>query len=142
MTEVPDLLEQLEQLLEKDQSAMAGLERQLNQTEEALKAVGLEERIHFLPNQLSGGQCQRVAIARAIAGNPRLILADEPTGALDTAAGEQIMEIFRRLSQRGITIIMITHEPHIARCADRILRIRDGQLVEDADTAEKEAALT
>jgi putative ABC transport system ATP-binding protein len=116
-------------------------ERKLR-AEAALKLMGLGDRTDFYPNQLSGGQCQRVAIARAIAGNPRLILADEPTGALDTAAGEQIMEIFRRLSQRGITIIMITHEPHIARCADRILRIRDGQLVEDADTAEKEAALT
>ena len=110
--------------------------------EAALKLMGLGDRADFYPNQLSGGQCQRVAIARAIAGNPRLILADEPTGALDTAAGEQIMEIFRRLSQRGITIIMITHEPHIARCADRILRIRDGRLVEDADTAQKEVALT
>ena len=96
----------------------------------ALKLMGLEDRMDFYPNQLSGGQCQRVAIARAIAGNPRLILADEPTGALDTAAGEQIMSIFRRLSQRGITIIMITHEPHIARCADRILHIRDGRLID------------
>ena len=77
--------------------------------EEALKAVGLGERIHFLPNQLSGGQCQRVAIARAIVGNPELLLADEPTGALDTKAGNQIMEIFRGLSQEGMTIIMITH---------------------------------
>ena len=96
--------------------------------EEALKAVGLGERIHFLPNQLSGGQCQRVAIARAIVGNPQLLLADEPTGALDTKAGNQIMEIFRRLSGEGMTIIMITHEPSIAACADKTFRILDGEL--------------
>ena len=96
--------------------------------EEALKAVGLGERIHFLPNQLSGGQCQRVAIARAIVGNPELLLADEPTGALDTKAGNQIMEIFRRLSGEGMTIIMITHEPSIAACADKTFRILDGEL--------------
>ena len=96
--------------------------------EEALKAVGLGERIHFLPNQLSGGQCQRVAIARAIVGTPELLLADEPTGALDTKAGNQIMEIFRRLSGEGMTIIMITHEPSIAACADKTFRILDGEL--------------
>ena len=96
--------------------------------EEALKAVGLGERIHFLPNQLSGGQCQRVAIARAIVGKPQLLLADEPTGALDTKAGNQIMEIFRRLSDEGMTIIMITHEPSIAACADKTYRILDGEL--------------
>ena len=96
--------------------------------EEALKAVGLGERIHFLPNQLSGGQCQRVAIARAIVGKPALLLADEPTGALDTKAGNQIMEIFRRLSGEGMTIIMITHEPSIAACADKTYRILDGEL--------------
>ena len=96
--------------------------------EEALKAVGLGERIHFLPNQLSGGQCQRVAIARAIVGNPELLLADEPTGALDTKAGNQIMEIFRRLSGEGMTIIMITHEPSIAACAYKTFRILDGEL--------------
>ena len=97
--------------------------------EEALKAVGLEERMHFRPNQLSGGQCQRVAIARAIVTNPKLLLADEPTGALDTASGNQIMDIFRELSDRGMTIIMITHEPSIAECADKIYHIRDGQLL-------------
>ncbi|HCI63876.1 MAG TPA: macrolide ABC transporter ATP-binding protein, partial [Clostridiales bacterium] len=96
--------------------------------EEALKAVGLGERIHFFPNQLSGGQCQRVAIARAIVGKPQLLLADEPTGALDTKAGNQIMEIFRRLSDEGMTIIMITHEPSIAACADKTYRILDGEL--------------
>ncbi|MDY4222178.1 MAG: ABC transporter ATP-binding protein [Candidatus Faecousia sp.] len=96
---------------------------------EALKAVGLGERIHFRPNQLSGGQCQRVAIARAIVSKPTLLLADEPTGALDTKAGNQIMEIFRGLSQEGMTIIMITHEPAIAECADKTYHILDGELL-------------
>jgi len=96
---------------------------------EALKLVGLEERMNFLPNQLSGGQCQRVAIARAMVTNPKLLLADEPTGALDTASGEQIMEIFRTLSGKGMTIIMITHEPSIAACADKTYHIRDGKLI-------------
>ena len=96
--------------------------------EEALKAVGLEERIHFLPNQLSGGQCQRVAIARAMVTKPALLLSDEPTGALDTKAGNQIMEIFRNLSREGMTIIMITHEQSIADCADKIYYILDGEL--------------
>ena len=99
--------------------------------EEALKAVGLEDRIHFLPNQLSGGQCQRVAIARAMVGNPDLLLADEPTGALDTKSGNQIMEIFRELSGKGMTIIMITHEPAIAACADKTYHILDGELRTD-----------
>ena len=103
----------------------------------ALEAVGLAEREMFLPNQLSGGQCQRVAIARAIVTNPTLLLADEPTGALDTASGNQIMEIFRDLSNQGMTIIMITHEPAIAECADQIYHILDGRLITDAG---KEAA--
>ena len=90
--------------------------------------MGLEDRMDFYPNQLSGGQQQRVAIARAIVGNPKLLLADEPTGALDTASGIQIMDIFRRLSQRGITIIMITHELGIAQQADKIYHILDGCL--------------
>ena len=96
--------------------------------EEALKAVGLGERMDFLPNQLSGGQCQRIAIARAIVSNPALLLADEPTGALDTRTGDQIMEIFRKLSDTGMTIIMITHEPAIAACADKTYHILDGEL--------------
>ena len=96
--------------------------------EEALKAVDLADRIHFMPNQLSGGQCQRVAIARAMVTKPALLLADEPTGALDTKSGNQIMEIFRQLSQEGMTIIMITHEQDIAECADRIYYILDGEL--------------
>ena len=98
----------------------------------ALESVGLAERVQFYPNQLSGGQCQRVAIARAIVGNPELLLADEPTGALDTAAGYQIMEIFRDLADRGMTIMMITHEPSIAACVDKIYHILDGQLQDKA----------
>ena len=95
---------------------------------EALESVGLADRIHFLPNQLSGGQCQRVAIARAMVTQPALLLADEPTGALDTKSGEQIMDIFRKLSDQGMTIIMITHEPDIAACADKTYYILDGEL--------------
>ncbi len=100
---------------------------------EALKAVGLEDRMNFLPNQLSGGQCQRVAIARAMVGKPDLLLADEPTGALDTKSGNQIMEIFRRLSNEGMTILMITHEQSIAQCADKIYHILDGELYTDQE---------
>lgn len=103
---------------------------------EALCRVGLEDRMKFLPNQLSGGQCQRIAIARAMVGKPTLLLADEPTGALDTASGEQVMELFSRVNEQGTTVIMITHEPAIARCAKKIFRIRDGVL----DTGEGAAA--
>ena len=107
----------------------------------ALKLMGLGDRMDFYPNQLSGGQQQRVAIARAIVGGPKLLLADEPTGALDTASGTQIMDIFRRLSQRGITIIMITHEPGIAQCADKTYHILDGRLYTNGivQSPEKEA---
>ena len=104
------------------------LKERRERAEEALKAVGLEERMHFLPNQLSGGQCQRVAIARAMVGKPDILLADEPTGALDTKSGTQIMEIFRQLSNEGMTILMITHEPSIAACADKTYHILDGEL--------------
>lgn len=109
------------------------LKERRERAEEALKAVGLEDRMDFLPNQLSGGQCQRVAIARAMVGKPDILLADEPTGALDTKSGNQIMEIFRRLSEEGMTIIMITHEPAIAEHADKAYHILDGELrTEDA----------
>ncbi len=99
---------------------------------EALRSVGLEDRMDFLPNQLSGGQCQRVAIARAMVGKPDLLLADEPTGALDTKSGKQVMEIFKALSNEGMTIIMITHEPSIAKCANTIYHILDGELRDNA----------
>ena len=104
------------------------LKERRSRAEAALTLMGLGDRMDFYPNQLSGGQQQRVAIARAIVGSPKLLLADEPTGALDTASGVQIMDIFRRLSQRGITIIMITHELGIAQCADKIYHILDGRL--------------
>ena len=100
----------------------------LQRAEAALESVGLSDRMKFLPNQLSGGQCQRIAIARAMAGNPTLLLADEPTGALDTASGEMVMELFETINQKGTTIIMITHEPSIAEMAKKIYRIRDGML--------------
>ena len=104
------------------------LKERRTRAEEALVAVGLEDRIHFLPNQLSGGQCQRVAIARAMVGRPDLLLADEPTGALDSKSGQQIMEIFHKLSREGMTIIMITHEQAVADCADKCYHILDGVL--------------
>ena len=104
------------------------LKERRERAEEALRAVGLGERMDFLPNQLSGGQCQRVAIARAMVTKPDLLLADEPTGALDTKSGNQIMEIFRQLSRDGMTIIMITHEPSIAACANKTYHILDGEL--------------
>ncbi len=94
----------------------------------ALETVGLSDRVDHRPDQLSGGQCQRVAIARAIVGKPRLLLADEPTGALDSASGAQVMELFRQLHDAGSTIIMITHDRGIAHHADTIMTIRDGVL--------------
>jgi len=97
---------------------------------EALERVGLSDRADFLPTQLSGGQKQRVAIARALVNNPRILLADEPTGALDSASGEQIMQLFRQLNEQGMTIVMITHEREVAEVARRILEMRDGVLKE------------
>ncbi|MFR8537198.1 MAG: ABC transporter ATP-binding protein [Lacrimispora saccharolytica] len=94
----------------------------------ALERVGLEDRMDFKPNQLSGGQKQRVAIARAIVNHPRILLADEPTGALDSRSGEQVMELFESLHKEGVSILMITHDPGIASFAERIVEIRDGRL--------------
>lgn len=96
-----------------------------------LTKVGLEERIHHLTNQLSGGQQQRVAIARALSMNPSILLADEPTGNIATTQAEEIMQIFDQLNKEGHTIVMITHEPDIARHAKRIINIRDGRLILD-----------
>ena len=96
---------------------------------EALEMVGLAERVNFRPTQLSGGQKQRVAIARAMVNRPKILLADEPTGALDSKSGIQVMKLFRELHERGTTIIMITHSDEIASYADRMVKIIDGELV-------------
>ena len=95
---------------------------------EALGKVGLADRVHHLPNELSGGQKQRVAIARAIANNPTFIMADEPTGALDTKSGEQVMDIFTKLNAEGTTIVMVTHEEEVAAYSSRRIVLRDGKL--------------
>ena len=102
----------------------------------ALERVGLGDRTEFKPTQLSGGQRQRVAIARAIVNSPKILLADEPTGALDTKSGEQIMEIFRRLNEEGVTIVMITHDKNIADHAKRVYNIIDGEISEAAPKAD------
>ena len=100
----------------------------LERARAALETVGLSDRVEHRPDQLSGGQCQRVAIARAIVGKPKLLLADEPTGALDSASGAAVMELFRQLHQSGSTIIMITHDRSIAKHAAKLMTIRDGVL--------------
>ena len=96
----------------------------------ALERVGLGDRVNFRPTQLSGGQKQRVAIARAMVNHPKILLANEPTGALDSKSGEQIMELFDSLNEEGVTIVMITHDPKIAAKAKRIVRIIDGEIYE------------
>ena len=95
---------------------------------DVLNKVGLQDRISFKPSQLSGGQKQRVAIARAIINNPKILLADEPTGALDQASGKQVMELFKSLNDEGVTIIMITHDANVASHAKKILHIIDGEI--------------
>ena len=96
----------------------------------ALERVGLGDRLDFRPTQLSGGQKQRVAIARAMVNNPKILLADEPTGALDSKSGEQIMELFSKLNEEGVTIVMITHDANVAARAKRVVRIIDGEIYE------------
>ena len=108
----------------------AGVSRKERQrrAEAALERVGLSERMYFKPSQLSGGQKQRVAIARAMVNHPELLLADEPTGSLDSRSGEQVMELFGELHREGVSILMITHDPGIAAYADRTVEIRDGRI--------------
>ena len=98
---------------------------------QALKRVGLEDRVNFRPSQLSGGQQQRVAIARALVNNPKIILADEPTGALDSKSGIQVMNLFQQLNDEGVTIIMITHDANIAGHAKKVLHIFDGEISDE-----------
>jgi putative ABC transport system ATP-binding protein len=101
----------------------------------ALEAVGLADRIHHRPNELSGGQQQRVAIARALINNPSIFFADEPTGNLDSKSGEEVMKVFQQLSEAGNTILMVTHETHIAAYSQRVISLRDGMIEADERVA-------
>ena len=108
-----------------------GSEQRLERARAAMKAVDLEQRMHHKPNELSGGQRQRVAVARALVNNPSILLADEPTGNLDTATGNEIMALFERLHSEGNTIVLVTHEHDIALHAHRVISIRDGKVERD-----------
>jgi len=108
-----------------------GSEQRLERARNAMKAVDLEQRMHHKPNELSGGQRQRVAVARALVNNPSILLADEPTGNLDTATGNEIMALFERLYQQGNTIVLVTHEHDIALHAHRVIHVRDGKVEKD-----------
>ena len=108
--------------------------------EKVVRSLGIAERLEALPNQLSGGQQQRVAIARALAGEPAVILADEPTGALDSQTGREVLDILRQLNHEGRTVVLITHDNSIARQAQRIVRLEDGKIIYDG-SADGEAAI-
>lgn len=116
----------------------AGVDKNTRQVRaaQALASVGLEQRMNHLPNELSGGQRQRVAIARALVNEPTILMADEPTGALDTKSGNEVMEIFQNLNAAGRTIILVTHEPEIAEYAKRVIHVRDGRIVRDTERTE------
>lgn len=117
--------------------AGVGKEERRERAKEALAQVGLEDRMDHKPNELSGGQRQRVAVARALVTSPSIILADEPTGNLDTKTGEDIMQLFEKLYEKGNTIIIVTHEEYIAEHAKRILRLRDGLVEKDEITGQR-----
>lgn len=123
-----DALENVElPLIYRGTSASERKERSIN----ALKMVGLADRVHHRPNQLSGGQQQRVAIARALAGNPPMLLADEPTGNLDSKSGKEVLDTLIELNNKGTTVVLITHDMNVASKAKRIIQIMDGQIYKD-----------
>jgi putative ABC transport system ATP-binding protein len=112
-----------------------GARERLKKSQEALENVGLGERIHHKPSELSGGQQQRVAVARALVSEAPIILADEPSGNLDSKSGAELMNIFAELHKKGCTIIIITHDDKVAHCAKRIIRIQDGEIIEDKEAS-------
>ena len=114
---------------------MRGMDRQeaIEACMDTIRLLGLDQRLKHKPAELSGGQQQRVAIARALVGTPTLLLADEPTGALDSASGEEVLKLFKKLNDMGHTIVMITHDLHVAKAAKRIVRIVDGELFENEE---------
>ena len=132
--------------IKNDNSSSLAGERRMKSSQrkkraiDVLKEVGLSDRMHHYPSQLSGGQQQRVAIARAMVNDPAFILADEPTGNLDTEMSLEIMSLFQELNQRGKTIVMVTHEPELASYSKRIITLRDGELVADTQVADRRNA--